>query len=314
MSNTFTFFDPVTWLKQENILAMPTETVYGLAGRADSVVAVERIYAVKQRPHHNPLIIHYADVEHALSEGIFCSQGEDIVRSIWPGPLTVLVPKGLASCVVPQAHCFLPCLAVRVPQHPIAQALIAQVGPLAAPSANPSGHLSPTSAEHVTALFNGAVPVVDGGPCTIGLESTILDLRQSPFRILRPGFWTVEQLSDAFPAYDFLDSSASDVTTPGSSLQHYAPKKPLVLDITFPVDSSMGVVGFGECPQELRKENFVQLSWGQDLEEAARNIFSALHTLDRASDCTHIGVVPLPRSGIGRAIRDRLTRAAHQTF
>jgi L-threonylcarbamoyladenylate synthase len=305
-------FDPVAWLKAEQVLAIPTETVYGLAGRADSVTAVERIYAIKNRPHHNPLIIHYAHTEAAVQEGIFCVQGEDIVRSIWPGPLTVLVPKALRSCVVPQAHCFLPCLAMRVPQHPIAQTLISKVGPLAAPSANPSGLLSPTTTAHVRALFQGTVPVVEGGACMIGLESTILDLRESPFRILRPGFWTLERLSSQFPAYDFIESDHADITTPGSSLQHYAPNKPLHLDVVLPIADSMGVIGFGPFPESVREGYFVQLSWEQDLEEAARNVFAALHYLDQALECTHIGVVPIPHHGMGRAIRDRLVRAAHQ--
>lgn len=305
-------FDPIAWLNAEQVLGIPTETVYGLAGRADSITAVERIYAIKQRPHHNPLIIHYAHTESAIQDGIFCAQGEDIVRSIWPGPLTVLVPKALRSCVVPQAHCFLPCLAMRVPQHPIAQELISKVGPLAAPSANPSGLLSPTTADHVRALFQDTVPVVDGGPCMIGLESTILDLRQSPFRILRPGFWTLERLSTQFPAYNFIQSDHCEITTPGSSLQHYAPKKPLSLDVTFPAAPSMGVIGFGPCPKAAKEGYFVQLSWDENLEEAARNVFAALHYLDQASECTHIGVVPMPHQGIGRAIRDRLIRAAHQ--
>lgn len=311
MSSFLEAFDPIAWLNAEQVLGMPTETVYGLAGRADSAQAVARIYAIKQRPHHNPLIIHYANAESAVQDGVFCQQGKDIVHSIWPGPLTVLVPKSVRSCVVPQAHCFLPCLAMRAPNHLMAQDLISKVGPLAAPSANPSGLLSPTTADHVRALFQGSVPVVDGGPCIIGLESTILDLRQSPFCILRPGFWTLERLSAKFPAYDFIESDQCKGTTPGSFLQHYAPKKPLHLDVVFPISRSMGIVGFGPWPEAEGSRSFVQLSWGQDLEEAARNLFAALHYLDETSKCTHIGVVAIPQRGIGRAIRDRLMRAAH---
>ena len=225
--------------------------------------------------------------------------------------MTVVVPKALQSCVVPEAHCFLPCVAIRVPNHPIAQRIISEVGPLAAPSANLSGALSPTTAEHVVYAFNKSIPVLDGGACTVGVESTILDLRQFPFRVIRSGFWSLERLKKIFPHHEFCETSTLEITTPGSSLHHYAPNKPLVINVSPPFSSDMGIVAFGPCLEAISEDRLVQLSWDKNLEEAARNLFSALHYLDRSKVCARIGVVPIPNYGIGRAIIDRLTRAAY---
>ena len=310
MYNFLSFWDAVFLLKREEIVGVPTETVYGLAGSAQSLVAVKKIYAIKQRPIFNPLIIHYANLECALKEGIFCETGKELVTQIWPGPLTVIVVKSPNSTVVPQAHCGLPSIALRVPHHPVMRRLLLKVGPLAAPSANPSGSLSPTTAEHVYRGFSGKVPVINAGPCSIGLESTIIDLRQLPFRIVRSGYWTLARLMERFPQITFQETFSLDITTPGSLLQHYAPKKPLFLNITPPFEAKMGIIGFGSSYKDVPSQQFVQLSASQDIEEAARNIFSALHYLDDSSSCSSIGVVPLPVQGIGKAIQDRLEKAA----
>ncbi|PPE03694.1 L-threonylcarbamoyladenylate synthase [Holospora curviuscula] len=310
MYRFLTLSEAVFWLKEDEIVGLPTETVYGLAGRAESVIAVEKIYTAKKRSLSNPLIVHYSSVELALKNGIFCEQGKELVTQIWPGPLTVIVPKSSNSKVVSQAHCGLPSIALRVPHHPVMHTLLVQVGPLAAPSANPSGNLSPTTAEHVHLGFSGKIPVLDAGPCTIGVESTIIDLRQVPFSIVRPGYWTLERLEARFPKITFQEASSLDITTPGSLLKHYAPKKSLFLNITPPFEATMGIIGFGPGYQNIPKRQFVQLSETQNMEEVARNIFSALHYLDHRSPCASIGVVPIPEYGIGKAVNDRLAKAA----
>ncbi|ETZ04558.1 L-threonylcarbamoyladenylate synthase [Holospora undulata] len=302
--------EAVTLLKKNQIVALPTETVYGLAGRAESVEAVEKIYEVKRRPISNPLIVHYATQEMALKDGVLCEQGKKLVKKIWPGPLTVVVDKSPDSRVVSLAHCGLASFAIRVPNHPVMHYILNQVGPLAAPSANPSGGVSPTTAEHVHQAFSGTVPVLDAGPCVIGVESTIIDLRFYPFSILRPGYWTLEKLLKEFPDISFQEAQSSDIITPGTSFQHYSPKKPLFLNVSPPFDLEMGIIGFGPLQGDLPTQPFVQLSVKKNIEEAARNIFSALHYLDRSEKCLSIGIVPIPSYGIGAAINDRLTRAA----
>lgn len=302
-------FDPVQWLKQSKILGLPTETVYGLAGRADCPDAVALIYQLKNRPSHNPLIVHYAGIQEALADGVFKAQGRRVAEALWPGPLTVLVPKSSTSKVTARAHCNLPCLAMRVPCHPVAQDILRQAGPLAAPSANPSGRLSPTCADHVKKGFQDQVPVVEGGACEVGLESTILDMRQLPFRILRPGFFTLEFLQKKFPDIPFEEGGA-EVETPGASLAHYAPHKPLSLNVQPPFPKDMGILGFGALSMPWPETQFVQLSWKQDILEAARNLFAGLHYLDASPHCQRIGVVSLPAYSVGKAIQDRLGKAA----
>jgi L-threonylcarbamoyladenylate synthase len=318
-------FDPVQWLSQGGVLGMPTETVYGLAARADHLQAIEQIYRLKNRPSHNPLIIHYADLECLEQDVFFHPLAYQIAKILWPGPLTMLLEKKEISRVVPQAHCFLPCLAVRIPSHPVARALLRQTGPLAAPSANLSGYLSPTQSAHVIEAFEGRVPVLEGGPCHVGLESTILDARRPPFRILRRGCLTLESLQRQFPHIGFEEGACSvralpseihetgshDTEfheTPGSSLAHYAPRKPLRANAMH-VDTDEGLIGFG--PPFAQPKAFSQLSWSGDLEEAARNFFSALHTLDASPHCQRIAVMPLPSQGIGKALHDRLLRACY---
>ncbi|ETZ06713.1 threonylcarbamoyl-AMP synthase [Holospora obtusa F1] len=307
-----TFSEAISLLQKNQIVGLPTETVYGLAGRADSVEAIEKIYAIKQRPMTNPLIIHYATKEMALQEGIFCHLGKELVSKIWPGPLTVIVQKSLHSKIVSKAHCNLSSVAIRVPNHPVMHDVLQKVGGIAAPSANLSGNLSPTTAEHVNRAFLGKIPVLDAGACSIGLESTIIDLRQHPFVIVRPGYWTLEKLSERFPNIIFEENNSVDIITPGSSFQHYAPKKRLFLNVLAPFPSEMGVIGFGKIHINENSKCFVQLSEEANLEEAARRIFSALHELDLSSQCSCIGVTPIPGFGIGKAINDRLMRAALQ--
>lgn len=210
-------------LRAEQIVAFPTETVYGLGGRADSQIAIDRIFAAKRRPADNPLIVHVADLDDAAA---FCHVDErarSLAAAFWPGPLTLVLP-GIAPIAAAGA---LDTVAIRAPDHPVAMALLAGVGPLAAPSANRSGRPSPTRADHVMADLSGRIPLVlDGGPCTVGIESTVLALYDQVPRVLRPGAITAAQITAHLGP---VGVEAGSVRTPGSRYRHYQPRSPVVL-------------------------------------------------------------------------------------
>jgi L-threonylcarbamoyladenylate synthase len=280
-----------------DIVAMPTETVYGLAGDATNARAVAAIYAAKQRPAANPLIVHVADRDAAMRLGHFDARACALADAHWPGPLTLVVPlrgeAGLAAAV-PGGQAT---VAVRVPAHPAMRALIiACARPLAAPSANASGRISPTRAAHVAATLTGRIAlIVDGGATARGIESTIVAaLPGEPLRTLRAG-----PLAIADPAA----GDQPTPPTPGSAPSHYAPRKPLRLDVVQPRAGEFHI-GFGGLAGD------VSLSTAGDLAEAAAALFAALHDAD-ASPTSAIAVAPIPAVGIGIAINDRLSRAAH---
>ena len=275
-------------------VAMPTETVYGLAADATNADAVARIYEAKGRPSFNPLIVHVPDFAAAERIGEFSNEARALAEAHWPGPLTLVVPlrsdAGIASIVTAG----LPTIAIRVPQHPAMQTLLRQVGrPVAAPSANASGSISPTRAQHVVKSLRGRIPlVVDAGPTERGLESTIVAATNEMLRLLRPGPIQVE----APPA------SGDKVEAPGQLQSHYAPSKPLRLNAST-AEHDEFLIGFGAVTADAN------LSASADLVEAAARLFDLLHEAD-ASSKRAIAVVPIPDEGLGAAINDRLRRAA----
>lgn len=275
-------------------VAVPTETVYGLAADATNGEAVARIYEAKGRPSFNPLIVHVADLAAARRIGEFDEQAEALARQHWPGPLTLVVPLRHQAPIASIASAGLSTIGIRVPAHPAMQALLRATGrPLAAPSANASGAISPTRAEHVSKSLGGRIPlIIDGGPTERGLESTIVAATGGRVRLLRAG-----------PVHIDADASHSGtIEAPGQLASHYAPSKPLRLEASIPAADEFWI-GFGELAGD------VNLSAAADLTEAAARLFDLLHQADDA-DRAKIAVAPVPDNGLGVAINDRLRRAA----
>lgn len=291
-------------------VAVPTETVYGLAADATNATAVARIYEAKGRPAFNPLIVHVADLAMAQTLVAFSPLAERLAAAFWPGALTMVLPRLLDSPVAELASAGLPTLAVRLPSHPAMRALIAAAGvPLAAPSANRSGAISPTRAMHVLASLGGRIPLIlDAGPTSEGVESTIVRPEADRVMVLRPGPITRDAIERAagVPAVRLSGSESTaeegGVTAPGQLASHYAPSKPLALDCAAPAPDQFHI-GFGPGPCQRN------LSERGDLVEAAANLFAALHEADDSA-CPRISVAPVPMIGIGVAINDRLARAA----
>ena len=279
------------------VVAMPTETVYGLAARADSAAAVAKIYAAKGRPSFNPLIVHVADSRQAATLVRVDARAQLLMERHWPGPLTLVLPLKPGAKIAGLVRAGLPTLAVRCPAHPVIQATISSVGPLAAPSANASGRLSPTRADHVAASLNGRIPLIlDGGPCETGLESTIVAVTAHGVMLLRPG---------AIPAAELGVLAANDstaISAPGMLPSHYAPFQPLRLDARSATRHEYHL-GFGPVRGDL------SLSSSGNLEEAAARLFDLLHEA-QSSGRSAIAVAPIPERGLGVAINDRLRRAA----
>jgi L-threonylcarbamoyladenylate synthase len=292
------------------LVAFPTETVYGLGANAASDAAVARLYAAKGRPRFNPLIAHVADRAAAWRLAAFNRDAETLARACWPGPLTLVLPKAEGCPVSLLATVGLDTIAVRVPDHPVAQAILAAFGkPVVAPSANRSGHVSPTSAAHVRADLDGRIDlIVDGGPTSVGVESTIVACLGAP-TLLRPGGVPRTMIERALGHVLAGESSPSDEAplAPGMLASHYAPKTPLRLNA---VDVRPGEVLLAFGAHELRgASRTLNLSPSGDLVEAAANLFSHLRALD-AAGAMAIAVMPIPREDLGEAINDRLARAA----
>jgi L-threonylcarbamoyladenylate synthase len=294
-------------LREGRLVGFPTETVYGLGGDATSDRAVAAIYAAKGRPSFNPLIVHVGDAAAAFDLVEMTPAAKLLAARFWPGALTVVLPRKPRIKLSLLVSAGLDSAAIRVPAHPAAQALLSMCGlPLAAPSANPSGAISPTRAEHVAATLGGKVSMIlDGGPCRVGLESTVVSLLGSRPVVLRPGGITVEQLSDILQTTVAVETSAAPeaMRSPGQLPSHYAPNLPVRLDAA---GSRPGeaLLGFGAAPTATRN-----LSEKGDLEEAAANLFALLRELDRP-EFQAIAVMPIPDTGLGLAINDRLRRAA----
>lgn len=291
------------------VVAFPTETVYGLGGLADEPGAVAAIFAAKGRPPINPLIVHVLDEAAARALVDWTPAAGALAASFWPGPLTLVLPRRPEAEVAPAVCAGLPTLAVRVPAHPVARALLAAVGrPIAAPSANPSGRLSPTRAEHVAGGL--ALPLVlEGGPAEVGLESTVLDLSGPRPVLLRPGGVTREAIERVVGPILVSDGDPDRPTAPGQLLRHYAPRARLRLEADAPRPGEAWL-GFGGIPEGTHPA--LDLSPSGDLDEAAAALFGALHVLD-AAGCPWIAVAPIPERGVGVAINERLRRAAAST-
>ncbi len=275
-------------------VAIPTETVYGLAADATNAVAVARIYAAKGRPSFNPLIVHVTNLAAAEKLGLFDDAARALAVAHWPGPLTLVVPIQKGAAIARLVTAGLSSIALRVPAHPAMQALLAATGrPLAAPSANASGLISPTRASHVVASLGSRVAlVIDGGATQRGIESTIVAATGGPLRLLRRGPIEVEA----------VHALGHAIEAPGQLASHYAPAKPLRLD-AIEVRDGEYLIGFGAVA------GHISLSERGDPVEAATRLFDLLHDAD-ASTHPRIAVAPIPGDGIAAAIRDRLTRAA----
>lgn len=284
-------------------VAIPTETVYGLAGRADRGEAVAAIYAAKGRPSFNPLIVHVESLEDAEKLALFDSISRKLARRFWPGPLTLVLPLRTDSGIASLATAGLDTIALRVPAHRAMRALLEATGlPLAAPSANASGSISATRAEHVMRSLGGRIPlIVDDGPTSLGLESSIVGILGDEIRLLRPGPISVELLNEIAGPVE-LARSGNRINAPGQLLSHYAPSKPLRLEAEAG-EPDEWLIGFGAVAGDAN------LSPTGDLAQAAARLFDLLHQADR-QPLPKIAIARIPEQGVGIAINDRLRRAA----
>ncbi|MDJ0386854.1 L-threonylcarbamoyladenylate synthase [Roseomonas sp. E05] len=302
-------------LRAGGLVAFPTETVYGLGADAGHAAAVARIYAAKGRPRFNPLISHFAEAGAAFAEVVADERARLLAERFWPGPLTLVLPRAKASRIDLLTGAGLSSLAVRVPAHPLARALLREAGiPLAAPSANRSGSVSPTTAAHVLEGLDGRIDaVLDGGACPVGLESTVLDLTGPMPLLLRPGGVPEEALAALLGPVGrpgAVTEGEGGLKAPGMMSSHYAPGLPLRLDATA-VGPQEALLAFG--PPLPGAGAIWQLSAGRDPVEAAARLFAGLRWLDeegRRLGLSGIAAMPVPPQGLGAAINDRLARAA----
>ena len=318
-----TFFTPseaARILQSGGVVAVPTETVYGLAADAGNISAVERIFSIKQRPANDPLIVHIYETSQIdkLTQD-WSETAEILARQFWPGPLTIVVPKhpDVPDIVTAQ----LPTVAIRMPAHPVMREILRLCScPLAAPSANRFGAVSPTTAQHVTdSLGCGPDGIVDGGPCNIGLESTIVMPAEDKIWLLRPGVITESELAAATqrPVMRYQPNSQQDIPAPGTMPKHYAPKTPIAFigtpQATELSHGRIAHLAFG--PQQVQQHTYhteINLSTSGDLAEAAQHLYEALRSLDQLG-LDAILIDPIPTTGIGQAINDRLRRATCQS-
>jgi len=300
-------------IRQGGIVAFPTETVYGLGADAYNPLAVARIFEVKRRPFFDPLIVHIASPAHLkkLVKDI-PSSARKLTEKLWPGPLTVVLFKEEHIPDIVTAG--LPTVALRMPSHPMALSLIKESKcPIAAPSANPFGYLSPTTAEHVRGQLADQVDLIlDGGPCPVGVESTIVSFSENKPRLLRPGGVSLEEIESIIGKVE-INSIKDRPVAPGMLPRHYAPRTPIVLDwdekhLDSYKGKKIGFLAFQEPKNFLQFQHIEVLSKKGDLREAAANLFSAIRRLD-ALDLDLILAEAVPEAGLGRAIMDRLRRA-----
>lgn len=305
-----------TLLEQGKLVAIPTETVYGLAANALDAAAVARIYVAKDRPQFNPLIVHCANAEQAFSYAVdIPEQAYRLAQRFWPGPLTLILKKSAqVPDLVTAGHDW---VGLRVPKHDVSLQLLQQLNfPLAAPSANPSGYVSPTTAQHVLDGLNGKIDyILDGGPCTVGVESTIVSFANEMPQLLRYGGITPEAIKEVLPDLVIYENKENEAPiAPGQLASHYAPgKKVIIGNLSQLLEKFAGknvaVISLQQKFPQLDSSKQIQLSPSGIPEEAAQHIFRALRTLDK-SDATYILAELMPEEGIGRAVNDRLRRAA----
>lgn len=289
------------------LVAFPTETVYGLGADARDDTAVAGIFAAKNRPQFNPLIVHVRDLDHARSFAEFGDAADRLADAFWPGALTLVVPMKPGAGLSPLVSAGLPSVALRVPAHPVAQALLTAFdGPVAAPSANPSGRVSPTRADHVLDGLNGRIAaILDGGACDVGVESTIVGCTDTP-TLLRPGGIPVEAIEACLGQPLARAAHEGPITAPGQLSSHYAPDAPLRLNADHAQPGELWL-GFGHGCEGAA----LNLSPSGDLLQAAANLFHYLRQMDEMSGGkAGIAVAPIPETGLGLAINDRLRRAA----
>ncbi|WP_272004698.1 L-threonylcarbamoyladenylate synthase [Roseovarius sp. ZX-A-9] len=292
------------FLRQGALVAFPTETVYGLGADACNGEAVARIFAAKDRPQFNPLIVHVADADAAQRYAEWNDLADRLAAVFWPGPLTLVLPLRAGGGLSPLVSAGQPSVALRAPDHPVGAALLAAFGgPIAAPSANPSGRISPTRAAHVVAGLSGRIAgIIDGGACPVGVESTIVGLGDVP-TLLRPGGLPAEAIEAALGVSLAAPVAGAALTSPGQLSSHYAPRAGMRLNAR---EARAGEVLLGFGPKVRGDQT---LSASGDLTEAAAQLFDMLHALD-AGGAEIIAVAPIPETGLGRAINDRLRRAA----
>lgn len=289
------------------LVALPTETVYGLAGDATSDMACARIFEAKGRPRFNPLIVHLPSLDQVAQIAIPNDTARALAAAFWPGPMTLVLPLRGGHGLSPLVTAGLDTVAIRLPAHPLMRGVLDRFGgPIAAPSANPSGRISPTTADHVLNGLTGRIAaVLNGGPCGVGLESTILAPTKTDTRLLREGGLPREAI-EPLTGPLITDATPGKIQAPGQLSSHYAPRAQLRLNSPL-TDPAAIRVSFGPCAADL------SLSATGDLTEAAAKLFSTLHAADalaRARDAAEIHIAPIPVKGLGRAINDRLTRAA----
>ncbi len=304
-------------LRQGSLVAFGTETVYGLGADATNGQAVAAVFTAKGRPHFNPLICHYPDAEAAFADVVDLPAARTLAAAFWPGPLTLVLPRRAGSQVALLAGAGLDTLAVRVPSHPVAQALLrATARPVAAPSANRSGQVSPTTAAHVLDGLDGRIAaIVDSGPCPVGVESTVLDLTGPRPFLLRPGGVTREAIEAVIGPVQVgiapqIAEPVRGLRSPGLLVSHYAPALPVSLAASS-VDRNEALLAFG--PPLPGAGAVYQLSATANLSEAAANLFAGLRALDAEGarlGLSRIAAMPVPATGLGLAINDRLQRAA----
>jgi L-threonylcarbamoyladenylate synthase len=295
-------------LAKGEIVAFPTETVYGLGANALNAAAVAKVFAAKDRPRFNPLIVHVLGEEEAEAYAAVNDTARRLVRAFWPGPLSLVLPRKTGCAIADLVSAGLDTIALRAPNHPVARALLeAAKLPIAAPSANRSGRVSPTTAAHVEAEL-GSLPtmILDGGPCTLGLESTVLGIDGDKVTLLRLGALPRQEIETVLGHKLAAREAGSHVTSPGQLATHYAPVTPLRLDAGKPRRGE-AFLAFGPNAPSFAGPT-INLSRRGDLVEAAANFFAALRTLDEAGAET-IAVMPIPDRGLGEAINDRLKRA-----
>jgi L-threonylcarbamoyladenylate synthase len=299
-------------LRHGKLVALPTETVYGLAADATSGAAVAGIYAAKERPSFNPLIAHLPDLDAARRQGLFDANALALAKAFWPGPLTLVVPVSPGYEVCDLARAGLASVALRVPSHPLAHAILQAAGrPIAAPSANRSGRVSATSAAHVLEDLDGRIDaVIDGGPTQVGVESTIVACLDGAPRLLRPGGVPSSAIEGVIGRPLILAGEAGMAPiSPGLLASHYAPAARIRLEAEAP-EQGEAWLGFGREPDRLAAISLsLNLSPSGDLTEAAANLFGHLRALDALGPAT-IAIAPVPMHGLGEAINDRLRRAA----
>lgn len=302
-------------LNTGKLVAIPTETVYGLAANALDALAVAKVFEVKNRPFFDPLILHTYSLEKAKEYvNDFPKPLQDLAKHFWPGPLTLLLPK--KNTVPDLVTSGLDRVAVRVPNHAITLQLLEQLDfPLAAPSANPFGYISPTEPEHVNKQLGSQIEyILDGGVCKVGLESTIVGLEDGKICIYRLGGLALEDIEDVVGKVEMKINNSGDPNAPGQLKSHYSPTKPLLIgNIEMLAEENknkkIGILSFGKNAEKIKNKICINLSVDENLKEAASNLFSSLRKLDE-SDIEMIICDHLPKAGLGLAINDRLDRAA----